>query len=165
MIYQNKVVLKRGLFAMIMATTVLLITAFLGTTAFAAQEVTVYKSPQCGCCGKWIAHMRMAGFDVKTQDVNNLQNIRTEQGVPQKLASCHTAVVGDYVVEGHVPADSIKRLLAEQPDVAGIAVPGMPLGAPGMKPTGSQGIPASYDMSYHVLTFDGEGNTTVFESR
>jgi hypothetical protein len=149
----------------ITAIAALLLTGVLSANAF-AQEVTVYKSPLCGCCGKWVEHMRKASFDIKTRDVDNLNQIRAEHGVSSELASCHTATVGDYAVEGHVPADAIKRLLAESTDsVKGIAVPGMPMGAPGMAPTGSAAMHTSHDVSYYVLTFDAAGNTTVYESR
>jgi hypothetical protein len=163
-VLSKKIISSRSLLIAITAITALLLTGVLSANAF-AQEVTVYKSPLCGCCGKWVEHINEAGFDVKTRDVDNLNQIRAEHGVPSKLASCHTATVGDYAVEGHVHADAIKRLLAESPDVKGIAVPGMPMGAPGMAPTGSATMHTSHDMSYDVLTFDTLGNTTVYESR
>jgi hypothetical protein len=121
-------------------------------------EVIVYKSPTCGCCGKWVDHMREAGFEVTTTDVDDVTPIKRKYGLPPGLGSCHTAVVGGYVVEGHVPAEEVKRLLEEQPDVAGIAVPGMPIGSPGME----QGDRVD---SYEIVTFDKDGNTTVFATR
>ena len=121
-------------------------------------EVMVYKSPTCGCCSKWVTHLEEAGFTVKTQDVDNVAPIKQRFGLPAQMGSCHTAIVDGYVVEGHVPADVVKRMLEEKPDIAGIAVPGMPIGSPGME----QGDRVD---SYDILTFDAQGNTTVYESR
>jgi hypothetical protein len=117
-------------------------------------EVTVYKTPTCGCCGKWVDHLRAAGFTVKTEDMPDLSLVKQMHGVPKPLAACHTAIVDGYVVEGHVPAADVKRLLAERPKVVGIAVPGMPIGSPGME----GGTPEAYE----VLTFTRSGQTTVF---
>lgn len=139
--------------------------AFGGAMAFAlltpvegavAQDVTVYKSPTCGCCAKWVDHLRQNGFKVEINDVRSVDPIKTERGVPRDLASCHTAIVGDYVVEGHVPAEVLKRLLTERPRVAGIAVPGMPAGSPGMEGPTSQ--------RYDVMSFDAKGNKALYES-
>ena len=121
-------------------------------------ELTVYKSPTCGCCGKWIDHMKAAGFQVKVVDLDDLTEIKQASGVPMKLRTCHTGVVGNYAIEGHVPADVVKKLLAEKPAAAGIAVPGMPIGSPGME-VGSQ------KDSYEVFLFDKTGKTTVFAKR
>ena len=95
--------------------------------------VTVYKTPTCGCCRSWVEHLRTHGFRVETHDVEDVQPVRARHGVPAGLASCHTAVVGGYAVEGHVPADLIARLLRDKPRVAGIAVPGMPMGRRGWR--------------------------------
>lgn len=99
----------------------------------AGLEVTVYKDPNCGCCNKWIDHLRDNGFKVTAIDRRDLGDIKQRLGITREVASCHTARVGDYLVEGHVPADLIRRLLKERPDVVGIAVPGMPVGSPGME--------------------------------
>ncbi len=96
-------------------------------------RITVYKSPWCGCCGGWVDHVRAAGFAVEVHDVEDLTPIKRVAGVPGDLASCHTASVNGYAIEGHVPADVIRRLLAERPAVRGLAVPGMPVGSPGME--------------------------------
>jgi len=97
-------------------------------------EVVVYKSPSCGCCGNWVEHLRANGFSVAVRERDDLTPVKTRLGVPDALQSCHTAEVGGYVVEGHVPAADIRRLLAERPPQArGLAVPGMPAGAPGME--------------------------------
>ena len=117
-------------------------------------EITVYKSPTCGCCSKWEDHLRKAGFEVSSRVVDDVDKVKGENGVPTSLHSCHTAVVGGYVVEGHVPADAIQKLLREAPrGVNGIAVPGMPIGSPGMEGPNPE--------SYQVLSF-GEGGEKVF---
>jgi len=116
--------------------------------------ITVYKSPSCGCCGKWIDYLRANGFQVKVEDLDDLSEIKAASGVPRQLQTCHTAVVEGYVVEGHVPADALRSLLHDRPKVAGIAVPGMPTGAPGM-----EGSPAQH---YDVIAWDKSGKTTVY---
>ncbi len=123
-----------------------------------AQAVTVYKHASCGCCGKWVEHLEANGFQVKTVnlDQNRLYRIKQKFGVRPDQQACHTAVVDGYVVEGHVPARVIRRLLRERPDVKGLTVPGMPLGSPGME--GPNARP------YPVLTFDGKGNSRVYET-
>lgn len=110
----------------------------------------VYKSPTCGCCGLWVDHVRKAGFSVDVQETQAVWGIKQRLGVPEALASCHTAQVGPYIIEGHVPASAIKRLLREEPKGAGLAVPGMPIGSPGMEVAGRE--PEVYD----VLLFTGE---------
>lgn len=114
------------------------------------ETVTVYKSPTCGCCGEWVKHMQGNGFKVETHDLNDVSPIRRRYGIPGSLASCHTAVVGGYAIEGHVPAADIKRLLRERPRVIGLAVPGMVIGSPGME----QGAPQPYE----TLAFDAQGS-------
>ena len=118
--------------------------------------VQVYKSPTCGCCSKWVAHLEANGFKVEATDVNNINLIKRSYGIPETVASCHTAVVGDYLVEGHVPAKDIIQLLKQKPAIKGIAVPGMPIGSPGME----GGNPESYD----VVSFDADGETEIFSS-
>jgi len=101
--------------------------------AFGAQKVEVYKSPTCGCCTEWISYMRRNGFDVVVHDVRDVMPYRDRYGVPDAMSSCHTALVGGYVVEGHVPAADVSRLLRDKPKATGIAVPGMVQGSPGME--------------------------------
>jgi hypothetical protein len=126
--------------------------------AFATgDEVVMYKDPNCGCCGKWAEHMREHGFKVKEVATREMGVVKREAGVPQALGSCHTAKVGGYVVEGHVPAADVRRMLADKPAIAGLSAPGMPLGSPGMEGP----YPAD---RYEVLSFDTEGNTAVFAS-
>jgi hypothetical protein len=102
-----------------------------------AQEVTVHKSPSCGCCGKWAEHLRQHGFAVALRSTEDLDPVKLKYGVPANLASCHTALVGGYVIEGHVPAADIRRLLDQRPAVSGLTVPGMPAGSPGMEASAS----------------------------
>lgn len=117
-------------------------------------EMTVYKSPWCGCCKKWIAHIRAKGYSVHVKNMENLDMIKKMAGVPDRLRSCHTAMVNGYAIEGHVPAKDVARLLAERPKAKGLAVPGMPAGSPGME----QGAPERYD----VLLFQRDGSTSVY---
>jgi len=121
--------------------------------ATAPIEVTVYKSPTCGCCSKWVDHMTASGFKVTAHDTSDMQSVKNRLGVPDAMASCHTSVVNGYVIEGHVPAADIQRLLRDKPKVAGLAVPGMVTGSPGME--GARSDP------YNVIAF-GEGKTSVF---
>ena len=95
--------------------------------------ITVYKSPTCGCCEKWITHLRKQGFDVSSQDSNKMPKVKQVIGVKPEYQSCHTAIIGDYYIEGHVPGDDIRRLLKEKPDALGLSVPGMHVGSPGME--------------------------------
>lgn len=127
------------------------------TGAVTAPTVTVYKSPTCGCCNKWIEHLEANGYDVVAHDVRDLNAVKRQLGIAPALASCHTAIVDDYLVEGHVPADVIGRLLEERPAIAGIAVPGMPMGSPGME--------GPYSEPYDVLAFDRAGKISVFDRR
>ena len=120
--------------------------------------VTVFKSPSCGCCGAWINHMEANGFMVEAENVADPVAVKQERSVPQELYSCHTAVVDGYTIEGHVPAAEIERLLAERPDIAGLAVAGMPIGSPGMETEGVANQP------YDVIAFDEAGNMEVYAS-
>lgn len=116
--------------------------------------VQVWKSPTCGCCSKWVDHLRAAGFDVEATNVGNMNAVKREVSLPQALASCHTALVDGYVIEGHVPAEDVARMLDTRPDIRGIAVPGMPLGSPGMEsPTPEP---------YEVIAFGADGKMSVF---
>ncbi len=99
----------------------------------AAQKITVYKSPTCGCCKLWIEHLEEEGFVVEAFNSDDMNAIKKEFSVPKRMTSCHTATVGGYTIEGHVPAADIRRLLVEQPEATGLAVPGMPVGSPGME--------------------------------
>ena len=128
----------------------------LAAPAFASpDEVVMYKDPDCGCCGKWAEHMRSAGFAVKEVASARMELVKQEAGVPEALGSCHTAKVGGYVVEGHVPAADVRRMLAEKPAIRGLSAPGMPLGSPGMEGP----YPAE---RYDVVSFDAQGHSAVF---
>ncbi len=137
--------------------------ALVSATAFAADPkpaesmtqmatIQVYKSPTCGCCTKWIDHLRAEGFKVEAKDVQDLDGLKAMNGVPPKLAACHTGLIEGYVIEGHVPASDIRRLLAEKPKVSGLAVPGMPMGSPGMEHPD-----AHRHEAYDVLSFGNGG--------
>lgn len=123
----------------------------LSTNNFTGNDSTVevYRSASCGCCGLWVEHMQQAGFTVTETITEELNAVKAKHGVPNQLASCHTAIVDGYVVEGHIPSEDVQRLLAEKPAVTGIAVPGMPIGSPGME-VGNEREP------YAVLSFKGE---------
>ena len=129
--------------------------ALLAVTALpavaAGTPVTVHKTPWCGCCAGWAQHLKHNGFDVTVEETEDLDPIKRLMGVPEHLQSCHTAVVEGYVIEGHVPADAIFRLLEERPELTGLAVPGMPMGSPGMEGATSE--------AYDVIAFGPEGET------
>ena len=125
-----------------------------------APEIHVYKSPTCGCCNDWIEHLEAAGFKVTATNVPDSRHYRARFGMPARLGSCHTGVVAGYVVEGHVPAREIKRLLRERPKALGLSVPGMPVGSPGMDGPEYNGHVDPYD----VLLVQADGRTTVYAS-
>ncbi|WP_293807912.1 DUF411 domain-containing protein [uncultured Bosea sp.] len=118
-------------------------------------KMLVTRDPNCGCCSNWVAHVKAAGFAVEVVEIPDLAPLKARLGVPDALASCHTAEIGGYVVEGHVPAEAIRRLLLERPQAAGLAVPGMPLGSPGMEVAGQQ------PEAYEVMIFS-PGRQNVF---
>ncbi len=118
-------------------------------------EIIVYRSPSCGCCEKWIDHLKQNNFSVKESVTDDIQTIKTKYGVSAELASCHTAISNGYVIEGHVPAEDIKNLLKTKPDVVGISVPGMPMGTPGMEMAGKK-------EAYDVLSFGSEHPVQIF---
>jgi hypothetical protein len=118
--------------------------------------ITVYKSASCGCCGKWVDYVRANGFAPTVHDDENMDAIKDDMGVPKAVRSCHTAVVGKYMIEGHVPVEDIRRLLKNRPAVAGLAAPGMPQSSPGMA------IPGAPIEPYQVVTFTTDGHSAVF---
>ena len=132
---------------------------WMAAQATAKPQMTVYKSATCGCCEKWVEHMRANGFEVKAINVDDIDKVKKERGVPDAAASCHTATVNGYLVEGHVPADAVLKMLKEKPAIAGIAVPGMPIGAPGMEMPNGQKEP------YSIVSFDKAGKTAVYQKR
>jgi hypothetical protein len=118
------------------------------------QAMQVYKSPACGCCQKWVDHLRSRGYNVTVSDMLDVSRVKRDLGVPSGASSCHTALVGGYFIEGHVPEEDISRLLAERPNIAGLAVPGMPIGSPGMEGPNPR--------AYSVLAVHKDGKVTVF---
>ena len=120
------------------------------------KEITVYRSPNCGCCGVWVEHAQKHGFKVKDIKTEEMEALKQKHNVPPQLASCHTTIVDGYVMEGHIPADDIKRFLQEKPKLAGLTVPGMPLGTPGME-AGERKQP------FQVLAFNNQGEVKVFK--
>jgi hypothetical protein len=125
--------------------------------ATSANQITVWKTPSCGCCHEWVAHLRKSGFEVVTHDVEDTAPVRQKFGLPAKFGSCHTARLGSYVVEGHVPAQELRRLLREQPKALGLAVPGMPMGSPGMEMGNTRD-------AYDVLLVLADGSSRIYQS-
>lgn len=125
-------------------------------TPSALPMMIVNKSPSCGCCGSWVEHVEKAGFKVKINNTEEMNPIKERVGVPYGKGSCHTAEVGGYFIEGHVPAEDIKRLLAERPDAKGLTVPGMPAGSPGME------LPDGRTQPYTVELVANDGTTSAF---
>ncbi|MGY4288178.1 hypothetical protein ACVWXO_007398 [Bradyrhizobium sp. LM2.7] len=121
------------------------------TTGARANEpaITVHKDPSCGCCSGWVQHLRDARFKLRVEETSDLESVRAQLGVPPELAACHTGEAGGYILEGHVPAAAVRRLLSEQPNIRGLAVPGMPVGSPGME--GGRPQP------YTVMSFGADG--------
>jgi len=134
----------------LLASTALMASVPMVSMAVAATKITVHKTPWCGCCTGWAAHLRRAGFDVTEVKHDDLNPIRKLMGVPASLTSCHTAEVEGYAIEGHVPAADIRKLLATRPDAAGLSVPGMPTGSPGMENGHSRD-------AYDVVLFSAKG--------
>lgn len=141
------------------STIILMPLILLSQTAISGQgdgqEIVIYRSPTCGCCGKWVKHLKDRNFNVIDNVVNDVDSIKEKYGVPSELASCHTAIIGGYVIEGHVPAEDIEKLLSLKADVSGIAVPGMPVGTPGMEMGDRKD-------SYKVIAFDKENRKQIF---
>lgn len=119
--------------------------------------ITVYASPSCGCCGSWMAHLRDNGFHVTVVSLADVAPVKRQLGIPEQLWSCHSGMVAGYAVEGHVPADLLRRVLGERPAIAGLSVPGMPSGSPGMEG-------ATRDR-YNVIAFTSSGQETVYATR
>lgn len=122
--------------------------------ALSGDEIVVFKGETCGCCLKWMDHLRSAGFEVRGMNVSRLAAVQNRFSVPRELRSCHTAVVAGYVIEGHVPAADIKRLLTERPTLSGLAAPGMPLGSPGMESRNAK--------PYRIVSFTKDGKTAHY---
>jgi hypothetical protein len=138
------------------ATVVATRTSPVGAASADPNTITVYKTSTCGCCKSWVSYLQENGFTVVTHDLDDaaLTKLTRDKGVPDNLASCHTAVIGGYVVEGHVPAADIKKMLADKPAIVGLSVPGMVQGSPGM--------PGPSPQHYNVVAFDKKGGTQVY---
>ncbi len=138
---------------------IVLLSFMFGSVAYTkdaiSKDITVYKNPECGCCNKWIKYLKENNYNVTEKNTRNVLAVKKRLGVPEKVAACHTAVIDGYVIEGHATNRDIKRLLLFRPDVKGIAVPGMPIGSPGMEQGNTK-------EKYNVLTFDKDGKTEVF---
>lgn len=134
---------------------ILLLSACSPSASSGQPSIEVWKSPTCNCCSKWVEHLRKGGFNVTVHNESAMNPLKTKLGVPQDLASCHTGMVDGYAIEGHVPVQDIRKLLAERPKAAGLAVPGMPIGSPGME----QGD--RHD-SYETLVFTDNGESSVY---
>ncbi len=146
---------RRSLLGMALAAAAPL-AAGVRLSAQAKPQMTVYKSSTCGCCSLWVEHMQANGFAVKAIDVEDVDKVKKERGVPVSAQSCHTGIVNGYAVEGHVPAAAVKKMLAEKPAILGIAVPGMPMGSPGME------VPSGQKDKFDVVAFDKAGKITIF---
>ena len=146
--------LNRRLFLTALGTAGATLTAGSAFAQGGLPKVVMTKDPNCGCCGGWVEHMKAAGFPVDVVTTPQVNRVKVRLGVPDDLASCHTAEVGGYVIEGHVPADAIKRLLAEKPQAKGLAVPGMPVGSPGMEVAGVG------NDAFEVILFGSSGRKT-----
>jgi hypothetical protein len=145
---------------LIVGASVAVVSTQSGKAAANKPSVAVFKSPTCGCCAKWNEHMTAAGYTVNSRDMTDMNAVKDEHRVPSSLRSCHTALVAGYVLEGHVPADVVAKLLAERPaGVIGLAVPGMPAGSPGME------SPDGFKTPYQVMAFTQDGQSRVYASK
>lgn len=150
--------IRTGFFAGLVSAAILVFTNAHDAIADDAKLVEIWKDPSCGCCAAWANHLQAAGFEVQISNTDHLNDIKRMNRIPPKLASCHTAKVGGYVIEGHVPASDIMKLITEKPKILGLAVPGMPLGSPGME------VPSGEKDAYDVISFDERGNAAVYSS-
>ncbi|MDO9241262.1 MAG: DUF411 domain-containing protein [Methylicorpusculum sp.] len=145
--------MNKKLLALVMPLSIIFQSAIAETT----KEILVYRSPTCSCCGKWLEHLKQNNFDVKDIVTEDMDEVKAKLGVPKQLASCHTAVIDGYVVEGHLPAADIEKMLKDKPKIAGISVPGMPMGTPGMEMGGRKD-------PYQVISFDKDNNQQIYNS-
>lgn len=144
--------MRKAIAATAAAVGIALALSVVHVSTVGAGDIAVYKSPWCGCCDAWVDHLRENGFSVTVTETEDLAAVKRQENVPDDLQSCHTAMVDGYVVEGHVPAVDIRRLLTDRPDAAGLAVPGMPLGSPGMEVDGRK-------EAYDVILFGPDGRS------
>jgi hypothetical protein len=154
---EKDIMIRIGIGVVVLAAVAAVGASMAAQRAAATPTIEVYKTPTCGCCGNWVTHLEEHGFTTHVTDLDDLSDLKASHGVPARAQSCHTAIVDGYVIEGHVPAADVRRLLKERPQVAGLAVPGMPIGSPGME-YGTTVQP------YDVLTFDAAGQLQVYSS-
>jgi len=147
---------KKNITQTLLITGVIAGSLFYTMSAQAELDIKVYKNPSCGCCGNWVKHLKQNGFNTDVTAMQNRQPLQIKMGVPLDRGACHTAVIDGYFIEGHIPAEDIKKLLSEKPNIAGLTVPGMPAGSPGME---NKNYPA---MDYSVLAIDKQGRTSIF---
>ena len=150
--------MNRRSFVLTLVAAVTAMTRAAAQSRAAGPLVDVVKDPTCGCCANWVKHLQDNGFTTKVTESSNLADLKKQKGIPSQAQSCHTATVDGYVLEGHVPAADIRRLLKERPAVVGLAVPGMPIGSPGME------VPNVAAQAYNVVTFDKQGQIKVYAS-
>lgn len=153
----DTIISRRSLFCSALAGFCFMALRTTPATATSFPAVTAYRDPGCGCCEKWSKQMKAAGFNITMEDDENLASRKAKLGVPNQVSGCHTALIGDYVFEGHVPPDDIILFLAEKPDALGLAVPGMPMGSPGMEM-------GDHKEAYDVLTMAKDGTWKVYAS-
>jgi hypothetical protein len=154
---RKKWALNRGLILVGTLLALVLGGLSLSSEILAKEQVVVYKSPSCGCCGGWVDHMEKNGYPVVVKNIDEMDQIKERLGVPDAMQSCHTAQVGGYLIEGHVPASDVDKLLSDRPKGAGLAAPGMPMGSPGME------VPGEVADKYDVLLFTKEGRARLFK--
>jgi hypothetical protein len=147
---------RRRFLALVGGFTVAATSLVAAAPASARPAMRVHRDPSCGCCEAWVAHVRRAGFEARIEVAADIDAVKQRLGVPEALASCHTAEIDGYLVEGHVPAEIVTRLLAERPAILGLAVPGMPIGSPGMETPGMAPEP------FQVIAFEAGGRTSIF---
>ena len=165
----NKSIFKRSLINSILFSGILILNTFNAQESAAKNQENInipkvlsYRSESCSCCKKWVNHLRDNGLEVVDNIVENISEIKQQYNVPNNLRSCHSAKIGNYMIEGHVPIESINKLFKEKPSISGIAVPGMPHGSPGMETHSHESHSHNYE-TYKVVSFSNNGNTKIFD--
>ena len=165
----NKSIIKRSLINSFLFSGILFVNTFNDQESAAKNQENIniprvlsYRSESCNCCKKWVNHLRDNGLDVVDNIVENISEIKQQYNVPNNLRSCHSAKIGNYTIEGHVPIESINKLFKEKPSISGIAVPGMPHGSPGMESHSHESHSHNYE-TYKVVSFSNNGNTKIFD--
>ncbi|KGF96762.1 CopG protein [Prochlorococcus marinus str. MIT 9302] len=165
----NKFIIKRSLLNSLLFSGILFVNTFNAQESAAKNQENInipkvlsYRSESCSCCKKWVNHLRDNGFEVVDNIVENISEIKQQYNVPNNLRSCHSAKIGNYTIEGHVPIESINKLFKEKPSISGIAVPGMPHGSPGMETHSHESHSHNYE-TYKVVSYSNNGNTKIFD--